>query len=254
MSVAVDTTAVVAALDEILSSATTPDYPDAHNGLQLANTGTVTRVAAAVDASVATVEAAASAAADFLLVHHGLLWGGGRPWVGRDYRRLATLIRGDIAVYGAHLPLDAHPDVGNNALLLRALGALPGGRFGAYQDLEIGWWGQADLTRDELVDRVRTAVGRDVFVMPFGPSQVQRIGVVTGGGGSMISEAHAAGLDAFVTGEGSHHTYFDAQELGITVIYAGHYATETFGVKALAELVAKRFGLPWSFIDLPTGL
>lgn len=238
----------------MLAPDTVPDYPNAHNGLQLENSGKVTRIAGAVDSSVATVDAAARAGADFLIVHHGLFWGGAAPWTGRLYRRMATLVRHDIAVYGAHLPLDAHAEIGNNVLLLRAVGAAPAGRFAAYRDHEIGWWGEVDMGIDELERRTRAAVGGEVTVLPFGPSRVRRLGIVTGGAGSMIAEAHAAGLDAFVTGEGAHHTYFDAQELGINVIYAGHYSTETFGVKALGELVAARFNLPWTFIDLPTGL
>jgi len=245
---------ITSALDELLLSPGIPDYAEAHNGLQLENGGVVTRIAAAVDLSIATAEAAAAAGADLLIVHHGLFWGGTRPLVGRAYRRLDVLIRSGIAVYSAHLPLDAHPQVGNNALLLAGLGLAPEGRFGRYQDQEIGWWGTAGFTRDELAERVRRAVNGSVFVMPFGPDVVQRVGVVTGGAGSMIADAHAAGLDAFVTGEGAHHTYFDAQELGITAIYAGHYATETFGVRATAELIAARFDLPWVYLDLPTGL
>ena len=254
MSAQVELATVTSALDELLLSPGVPDYAEAHNGLQLENRGTISKIAAAVDLSIATAEAAAAADADFLLVHHGLFWGGVRPLVGRAYRRLDVLIRAGIAVYAAHLPLDAHPQVGNNALMLAKLGLAPGGRFGRYQDHEIGWWGAAGFTRDELTARVREAVNGDVFVMPFGPEIVRRVGVVTGGAGSMIADAHAAGLDAFVTGEGAHHTYFDAQELGITTIYAGHYATETFGVKATAELIARRFDLPWIYIDLPTGL
>ena len=254
MSASANLISITRALDELLLDADVPDYPDAYNGLQLENRGTVTKIAAAVDLSLATAESAAAARADFLIVHHGLFWGGARPWVGPVYRRLDLLIRAGIAVYAAHLPLDAHPKVGNNALLLAELGVVPSGRFGRYQDHEIGWWGMTTITRDELVTRVRQAVNGEVFVMPFGPEAVQRVGVVTGGAGSMIADAHAAGLDAFVTGEGAHHTYFDAQELGITTIYAGHYATETFGVRATAELIATRFGLPWVYIDLPTGL
>jgi len=254
MSVSVDLPTMTRALDELLLEAGVPDYPDAYNGLQLENRGAVTKIAAAVDLSCATAEAAAAAQADLLLVHHGLFWGASHPWVGRAYRRLDILVRAGIAVYGAHLPLDVHPDVGNNVLLLAELGVVPAGRFGRYQDHEIGWWGMANITRAELVARVRRAVNGDVFVMPFGPEAVERVGVITGGAGSMIADAHAAGLDAFVTGEGAHHTYFDAQELGVTTIYAGHYATETFGVKATAELIATRFGLPWVYLDLPTGL
>lgn len=245
---------IAAYLDERLELAAVPDYPAALNGLQVENAGHVGHIVAAVDASAATIEAAAAAGADFLLVHHGLFWDGAAPVVGRRYRKLRRLIERDIALYAAHLPLDAHPELGNNALLLRALGLEPVGRFGTYDAHPIGWWGETDRSRDAVVAAVRAAVGGEIFVMPFGPARVRRLGVVTGGAGSMIAEAHAAGLDAFVTGEGAHHTYFDAQELGITVVYAGHYATETYGVRAAAQDVAQHFDLPWSFVELPTGL
>lgn len=254
MSSGVPLERVVRYLDDRLEVGGVPDYPAALNGLQVENAGHVSHIVAAVDASAATIDAAAAADADLLLVHHGLFWGGAAPVIGRRFRKLKTLIEGGIALYAAHLPLDAHADLGNNALLLRAMGIEPVGRFGNYDNHPIGWWGEADRSRDEIADLVRVAVGREVLVMAFGPERIRRIGVVTGGGGSMIGEARAAGLDAFVTGEGAHHTYFDAQELGITVIYAGHYATETFGVRAAAEDVARRFALRWTFVDLPTGL
>src|SRR6267154_2340649 len=216
-----DLIALVSYLDRYLRVAEVPDAPHAVNGLQVANSGTVSRVAAAVDLCEATVRMAAEQGADLLLVHHGLFWGGLQPLTGRAYRRVAGLMAQNIALYSAHLPLDLHPDVGNNAVLARQLAALT------------------------------SSAPR---LMAFGPERVRRVGIVTGAAGSMIAQAAAAGLDTFVTGEGPHHTFFDAEELKLNVFYAGHYATETVGVKALAEHLHARFDLPWSFLDHPTGL
>jgi len=244
-------------LDAYLDVAAHPDYPQALNGLQVDGPGEVTRVVAAVDASEATVTAAAERGADLLVVHHGLFWDGLKPVTGRRYRRLRPLLEHGIALYSAHLPLDSHAEVGNCAELGRALGLELEGRFAPYQGREIGWWGTLPEPLDPagLRERVSAAVGGGpVHLIPGGPDGVERVGVVTGGGGSFIRDAAALGLDALVTGEGSHHHHFDAVEEGVHVCLAGHYATETFGVRALAAHLGERFGLEWEFVDLPTGL
>ena len=230
------------------------DAPEALNGLQVGNSGEVTRLAAAVDLCEATVRLAAEQQADCLLVHHGLFWGGLRPVVGPAYRRLAGLIARNIALYSAHLPLDRHPDVGNNSVLARLLGITARGEFGSYHGAPIGVWGDVTGTRDDLSRALTKVLGGAPRLLPFGPERVQRVGIVTGSGGSLIPQAAAAGLDTYITGEGQHWTFFDAEELGINVFYAGHYATETVGVKALAEHLSKKFALPWVFLDHPTGL
>ncbi|MSR23234.1 MAG: Nif3-like dinuclear metal center hexameric protein, partial [Gemmatimonadetes bacterium] len=209
---------------------------------------------AAVDGSVAVIEAAASRGVDLLLVHHGIFWDGSRPVTGRLYRRIAPLVRGGVALYAAHLPLDAHPEFGNSAQLIRALGLKTGERFGRFADREIGFVAHTDEEREALRGRVADLVLGPVRLIPGGPPRVRRIGVVTGGGGSFIREAAEAGLDTLLTGEGAHHTYLDAMEFGVNVLYAGHYATETWGVKALAKRVADEFRLSWEFLDFPTGL
>jgi len=244
---------LVAFLDEYLDVGAVPDYPNALNGLQLANSGRVRRMAAAVDASERAILAAVGRGCDLLLVHHGLFWGGNQPLTGRRYRKLGAALRGDLAVYSAHLPLDVHPEVGNNALLARALGVELVGEFGDYGGRAVGRWGLLQLKREALTARLDELLGGRVRVVAGGPEVVGRVGVVTGGGGGMIGEAIAAGLDTLVTGEGAHHTYFDAEEGGINVLFGGHYATETFGVRALAELAGTRFGLDWEFLELPTG-
>lgn len=230
------------------------DAPEALNGLQVGNSGDVTKLAAAVDMCEATVRLAAEQRADCLLVHHGLFWGGLRPLVGPAYRRVGALIKGNIALYAAHLPLDRHPDVGNNSTLARLLSLKVRGEFGSYHGAPIGIWGEYNGKRDELSWSLTKALGSAPRLLPFGPERVQRVGIVTGAGGSLIPQAAAAGLDTYVTGEGQHWTFFDAEELGINVFYAGHYATETVGVKALAEHLSKKFDLPWVFLDHPTGL
>ena len=251
---AIDLAAVVSYLDRYLRTSEVPDAPNALNGLQLANGGTISRVTAAVDLCDATVQMAAQQGADLLLVHHGLFWGGLQRLTGRAYRRVAGLIRHNIALYSAHLPLDVHPEVGNNAVLAHRLGVARRGEFGEEYGMRIGVWGEVDIPRAVLAQRLGEVVGGHPRLMAFGPERVRRVGIVTGAAGSMIGQAAAQGLDTYITGEGAHHTFFDAEELGLNVFYAGHYATETFGVKALAVRLCTEFDLPWTFLDHPTDL
>jgi dinuclear metal center YbgI/SA1388 family protein len=211
-------------------------------------------VAAAVDASEETIRLARDEGCELLIVHHGLFWDGNRPVTGRRYRKLKLLMDADIAVYGAHIPLDVHAEVGNNAVLARELGIAIRDMFGSYQGIRLGVWGDLEIGRDELAGRLEKVLGGAVRLVAGGPESLRRVGVITGAGGSMIADAIAAGLDGYVTGEGAHHTYFDAMEGGINVYYGGHYATETWGVKALAAHLADRFGLEWLFIPAPTGM
>lgn len=259
-------------LDEYLRIREVPDERNAVNGLQVENGGVIGGVVAAVDASLATIHgviaqltpvpapAPRRAAAPLILVHHGLFWDGNLPITGRRYKRVAALLRHDVALYSAHIPLDLHPEVGNNVVLAERLGIQVEGWFGDYRGSPLGVWGSAHgplLTRDGLVAEVNRALGTfapGARLVAGGPERVSRIGIITGGAGNMIAEARAAGLDTYVTGEGPHHTYFDAMEWGLNVIYAGHYATETLGVQALASHLAERFDLEWEFHDHPTGM
>lgn len=245
---------LTAYLDEYLDVSGVPDYPGALNGLQVESGRGVSRIAAAVDATEAAARGARDAGCDLLLVHHGLFWDGRRPVTGRRYRRLRLLLTSDIAVYASHLPLDVHPEVGNNAVLARELELEVEGSFGAFEGRLVGLRTRADLAREELTRKLARALGSEPRLLPGGPERIRRAGVLTGGGGSMIEQAVDAGLDTLITGEGPHHTYFDAMEWGINVYYGGHYATETWGVRALAAHLEARFGLPWTFLDLPTGL
>lgn len=241
-------------LDDYLGIPDFPDYRTALNGVQVEGPEQVEKLGVAVDASETTIAEAASVGADALVVHHGLFWSGLQPVTGRHFRRLAPLVRNRIGLYSAHLPLDAHEEVGNCAVLARELGLEPVERFGTYETAKIGWKGHLDLGRDVLRDRLASVLGTDIHLIAGGPERVERVAVVTGGGGSFIEEAVDAGLDALVTGEGNHHTYIDGKELGLNVYYGGHYATETWGVRALARHLEDRFELPWTFIDDPSGL
>jgi dinuclear metal center YbgI/SA1388 family protein len=246
---------VVEYLDGYLRTSDHPDYRTALNGLQVESTAEVHRVAAAVDTSLAVIEAAAAWGADLLLVHHGLFWDGLRPVTGRRFRKLSALMESKVALYSSHLPLDSHPEVGNCALLARGLSLDVQGRFGEHEGSPLGWWGApAEVERDALVRRCEQVLGGPVRLIDGGPAALARVGVITGGGGSFIEAAARSGLDTLVTGEGAHHTFVDAHELGVNVIYGGHYRTETFGVRALAAHLADRFGVEWTFLDHPSGL
>jgi len=241
-------------LNDELRPGEIPDDPNAVNGLQLdSGRQDVQRLACAVDASKASIEAACRLGAQLLLVHHGLLWGGNRPLSGPHGRKLARCFTAGLSVYSAHLPLDVHPIHGNNAGLVRALGLKPDGTFGKYQGIEIGLTASCDLELDELSRRIRDAVGEHRLA-GAGPKRIRRLGVISGGGGSYVSAASRAGLDALLTGEGAHYTAIDAEERGLHLILAGHYRTETFGVKALGALLQQKLGVDWSFVEHDTGL
>ena len=251
---------IVGYLDGILRVRDIPDHPNALNGLQVSNTGTIGRIVAAVDASQAAIDfCRASGPAEghqgtLLVTHHGLFWDGNVPVTRRRYRRLKALFDGDIALYAAHIPLDVHPEVGNNAVLLQRLGMDVRGWWGEHRGIKIGTWGTLSEPRENLRHRLEGLLHAPARLIPGGPEQAARVGVITGAGGSAISEAIAAGLDTLITGEGPHHTFFDAMEGGINVIYAGHYATETVGVQAVAAGLSSKYGLPWAFFRQDTGM
>jgi dinuclear metal center YbgI/SA1388 family protein len=240
--------------DHLLGTAGFADYDGAHNGLQVENDGAVTRLAAAVDASLATVRLAVAAGADFLLVHHGLFWSARHPWTGRNRELLRALLDHNLAVYSSHLPLDAHPRLGNNVQLCAALRLKPRRPCFECKGQPIGVEAQARVPRAHLARQWERALGGPVRVAPGGPALCRRIGIVTGGAGNELRQAADAGLDTFITGEGAHWTFAMAEELGLNVFYGGHYATETFGVKALAAHLSRKFRVPWVFLDHPTGL
>jgi dinuclear metal center YbgI/SA1388 family protein len=192
--------------------------------------------------------------ADLLIVHHGLFWSPRHPWTGKNYELLRLLLEHNLAVYSAHLPLDMHPRHGNNAQLCAAMGLNQPKPFFSVKGQQLGVQARTSIDRDELIRRLSKATGTNVTVIPGGPARCRRIGIVTGGAGAEVKIAAAEGVDTFITGEGPHWTYALAEELGVNVLYGGHYATETFGVKALAAHLSRKYRLPWSLIDHPTGL
>lgn len=240
-------------LDDHLAVPGFPDYPNALNGVQVEGAGPVRRVAAAVDASRAVIDAS-KGWADLLIVHHGLFWNGLQPLTGRHFGRVKALVETNMALYSVHLPLDAHAEVGNSAILARKLGLSRLEPFGDYQGVAVGWKGVADVPLRDLARSLEEATGDRAQVLPGGPGHVTTAAVITGAGASALPEAAAAGVDVLVTGEAQHHHAIDAAELGVSVLLGGHYATETWGVKALARLLEQRFGIEARFVDSPTGL
>jgi dinuclear metal center YbgI/SA1388 family protein len=246
--------AVVKYCDRLLRTKKIGDYDGAFNGLQMENRGTVSRIAATVDASLATVKLAIAAKADLLVVHHGLFWSPSHPWTGKKHELIQLLVENNLAVYSSHLPLDAHPKLGNNARLCAALGLRHLKPFFLTHGQTIGFKARTKISRAELAARLASATGAKPRIIPSGKSICRKVGVVTGGAGTDLKLAADEDVDTFITGEGPHWTYAIAEELGINVFYGGHYATETFGVKALARHLSGKFRVPWVFLDHPTGL
>jgi len=245
---------LVSFMDRELRTAAISDYPGAMNGLQLANNGIVNRILSAVDASLPVVEIAAADGPALLIVHHGMFWQGAQAITGPFYRKIKVAMDAGLAIYASHLPLDVHPEWGNNMLLAKAIGLMNPRPFCEQKGLEIGLVGEMAISRDELSIRLASAVGGHVHVCTAGPMAPKRVAVITGGAGSEVAKVASHGVDTFITGEGPHWSFPIAEELGINVFYAGHYATETFGVRELGRVLSERFHLPHSFIDRPTGL
>ncbi|MDR0964971.1 MAG: Nif3-like dinuclear metal center hexameric protein [Myxococcales bacterium] len=247
-------------LDDILRVREFSDEPNALNGLQVDATAgadqaaEIATVALSVDAAEAVIDEAIALKADLLLVHHGLFWGGLRPLVGSFGRKLRKCFGARLSVYSAHLPLDVHPTLGNNACLARALDFPVAGPFGNYRGIDVGLEVVCDVSPEELSALCASVLGTEVRLYGKGPRRVRRLGIVSGGGGSCLKQAAAQGLDAMLTGESAHHTVIDAEEAGIYLLLGGHYRTETFGVRALGDLIGAQFGIDVRFIGHDTGL
>lgn len=252
-------TTLVDRYDDRLRTDAFVDIDASANGLQVARREEeIERVAFAVDAGAAIIEAAGAWGADVLVVHHGLVWGGLERVTGRAYDRLRGLIERDMALYVSHLPLDGHQDLGNAAGVADVLGLVDREPFGRIQTEDIGQCGRLrePIGSEELVAVLEHELSQGdqgTQVLAFGPDELRRVGIVTGSGADWLDEAAKRGLDALVTGEGKHQVYHAAREAGVTVVLGGHYATETFGVQSL-ESLAGDWGLETTFIDHPTGL
>jgi dinuclear metal center YbgI/SA1388 family protein len=223
------------------------------NGLQISGGRDVERIAFAVDACMETFQRAKDLNSDMVVVHHGLIWGGLKYIKGVLYNRLKYLMESGISLYVAHLPLDAHPEIGNNVQILKLLGAEVESFFAEVDGREIGACGRIKPKKtDELVNEIEIKFNTTARFLNFGKDEIERISVVSGGGSFAIEEASKIS-DCLVTGEVKHEAYHTTKELGFNVIFAGHYATETVGLKALMEIVEKEFSLDTVFIDVPTG-
>lgn len=244
---------IIAFCDELLEIGSFGDYGP--NGLQVPGKREVTKVATAVSAHLASIEAAVENGADLLVTHHGLFWDfHPRALTGAMAERLRVALGADLSVAGYHLPLDGHPEIGNNALLLRQFGFEPApGEIGEAKGRHIGAIGRRaePIGAERFFALVENELGREPLVIDAGPETISTIGIVTGAGASDIHEAIALGLDAYLTGEPSEHVMADAREGGIHFIAAGHYATEICGIRTLGELLARRFEIEHEFIDVP---
>lgn len=243
---------LLAHLDELLAPAGFDDFGP--NGLQLPGRTTVATVVTGVSAHVELLERALELGADLLLVHHGLLWDfQSRRISPRMARRLRLALGADLNVAMYHLPLDAHPDVGNNALIAEALGVVEREPFGRVRGRAMGCMARlaSPLSIEQLTARVAELTAREPLVFPSGPQRIERLAILSGGGAMQFGQAIEAGADAYLTGEPAEHVMAEAREAGVHFIAAGHHATETFGVRALGERLADRFGVRHVFVDVP---
>jgi dinuclear metal center YbgI/SA1388 family protein len=254
LSLMTSVTEIVRYTDKYLRVREIEDWPNALNGLQIENSGRVTKIGAAVDVSTRVLSEAAKKDVDLLLVHHGLFWPGLQPVTNALHRQLKIAFENDIALYSAHLPLDIHSKIGNNAQLARLLGITSTQPFLEEKGQPIGLKARTSLLREDLAQRLRKTLGEPVKAFNFGPKKANRIAIITGGAGSEIYRVAQEKIDTFITGEAPHWAAVAAEELGMNLLLGGHYATETFGVNALAGHLSRRFKLPWGFLDFPTGL
>lgn len=251
---------VAAYSDELLRTGSIPDYSSALNGLQFQASGPLRGIAAAVDFSTRAIEGAKELNANLLIVHHGMFWGGLVPLTGAAYRRAQLLFNYGIAVYSSHIPLDCHPALGNNVLLARELGLTPSKEFARYQGIFIGAAGDSDIATKSLADKAVSFArkyGHQTRTTPIAEGRrTRRWGICSGAGAAAdtLQEAIDAGIDTLIVGEGPHWTAITAEENDLVIIYAGHYATETLGVCALAQHLAEKYSVPWDFVSAPTGL
>lgn len=244
-------------LRKFLNLAAFDEIDESRNGLQVASrVPAVTKVAFAVDASMESFRRAIESGAQMLFVHHGILWNRQERIIGGLYERLRALFEGNLALYAAHLPLDQHPEVGNNIGIAHHLGLRDIEPFGDYRGMKIGYKGvlPAPASLDEVAFRLSGAQGERMRSLPFGPETITRVGIISGGAAREVTQAIDEGLELYITGEPLHAIYHHCLESRIHVIFAGHYQSESFGVKLLGQRLARETGLDTEYVDIPTGL
>ncbi|MBW2999644.1 Nif3-like dinuclear metal center hexameric protein [Candidatus Woesearchaeota archaeon] len=242
-------------LDETLRVKEIED--NSFNGLQVNCTNKISRIGFAVDASMETFQRAKEAMCDLIVVHHGLFWKEESPLMsGPMYERIKFLLQNNIAVYAVHLPLDKHEAYGNNAQLAKMFGLNDLKDFGFYHGNAIGFQGELEQEKEleQFIQEIKEKLGSKITALPFGKKQIKKVGIVSGGASFAVAEAIEKKLDVLLTGETKHSAYHMAKDGNINVIFAGHYATETLGLKALAALLKQKFDIEVGFIDIPTGL
>ncbi len=240
---------IAAFLDGKLKTAEITDK--SNNGLQVDNEVEVRRIGFAVDASLETFKKALDTQCQMLIVHHGIIWGGINSIVGTTYRRVSFLIDNQLALYASHLPLDLHPEYGNNIQLAKILKLSQPRVFGKYEGVDIGFIGETKCLLEDL-KKIMLQNGMQTLSLDFGKLQISTVAIVSGGASDLLPQAVEAGADLFITGEPAHYAYHEAKENGINVIFGGHYETETWGVKALMPLLQKEFKVETEFLDVPT--
>lgn len=245
---------IVAYVSSYLRIGELNDWDNALNGLQVENSGRIVKIGAAVDASTRVLRKATNEEVKFLIVHHGLFWPGLQPITQSLHRQLRIAFENDIAIYSAHLPLDVHPVVGNNAQLAGSLGLKSAKQFLEEKGQLVGLKAGVSMPREGFICKLERSLKGPVKALKFGPKRIHTVGIVTGAAGSEIYRVAAEGIDTFITGEAPHWAAVAAEELGVNLLLGGHYATETFGVKALAAHLSRRFKIPWTFIDCPTAM
>lgn len=235
--------------EERIQTSQITDFPGAQNGLQIQNNGTVKKVGAAVDAGLVPFEKAIEAGVDFLIVHHGLFWSPPYPITGPLYNKYKLCFENNLAIYGAHLPLDCHKEIGNNAILAKHLNLNQLEWFHEYEGNPIGLIAEGGISRHELKSRLKDLFPAGIKSIEKGSEAPERIAILTGSGESAVNELKSVGVDTLITGELKQHHFNLAEEIGLNLYLGGHYATETFGVSALASEIAAQFGLDWEFIQ-----
>lgn len=225
------------------------DFPEAKNGLQVANNGKVTKIGAAVDAGLIPFQKAIEAKVDFLIVHHGLFWDPPFPITGANYEKLNLLFKNNVAIYSSHLPLDAHREIGNNILITKALELKQVDWFLEFHGIQLGVIAEAPKNRNELKHKLQHLFPKTFKAIEYGSPEPKKIAISSGSGNSVVAELLKTNIDTLITGELKQHHFNMAQELRLNLYPCGHYATEVFGVQALAQEVAKKFALPYEFIE-----
>ena len=223
------------------------DFKGAYNGLQFENTGVIRKVGASVDAGLIPFQKAVDRNVDLLIVHHGMFWSPLQPITGANFQKINTLLNGGLAVYSSHLPLDCHSEIGNNVLLAKEIGLQPTGTFLDYEGADIGLITEG-ISRLDLNEKLQKTFDDKVQSIEFGSKNPNKIGILTGSGSSAVAELKRIGVDTLITGELRQNHYNQAQEEGLNLYLCGHYATEVYGVCALAKEISRKFEIPWEFI------